>query len=58
MSQSDAGKGDRPRPVDRRKWDRGWKRIKKGKKCFCKMIEIVIIDPSEYEVVEGTAFVK
>jgi hypothetical protein len=27
-----AGKGDRYRPVDRKKWDKGWERIEKSKK--------------------------
>lgn len=32
MSKSDAGKGDRPRPFDRRKWDAWWNQYEKGKK--------------------------
>jgi hypothetical protein len=36
MTGHGAGKGDRPRPVDRKKWDENWARIKwtkdKGKK--------------------------
>jgi hypothetical protein len=31
MSDSPAGKGDRPRPVDRKKWDEAWARIEKMK---------------------------
>lgn len=27
MKREGAGKGDAPRPVDRRKWDRNWFRI-------------------------------
>ena len=27
-----AGKGDRYRPVDRKKWDAAWERIEKAKK--------------------------
>ncbi len=32
MSKRDAGKGDRPRPVDRKKWDAWWDQYEKGKK--------------------------
>jgi hypothetical protein len=27
MTGHGAGKGDRPRPVDRKKWDAGWERV-------------------------------
>lgn len=29
---SDYGKGDRPRPVDRKKWDESWRRYEEAKK--------------------------
>ena len=32
MNKSDAGKGDRPRPVDRKKWDAWWDEYEMGKK--------------------------
>ena len=32
MSRSDAGKGDRTRPFNRKKWDAGWDQYEKGKK--------------------------
>ncbi len=32
MSKSSAGKGDRPRPYDRKKWEAGWAAYEKGKK--------------------------
>ena len=32
MSKSSAGKGDRPRPYDRKKWEAGWANYEKGKK--------------------------
>ena len=31
MSKSSAGKGDRPRPYDRKKWEAGWAAYEKGK---------------------------
>ena len=36
MANSSAGKGDKPRPVDRKKWDAAWARYEKAKK---KMVE-------------------
>ena len=32
MSRSDAGKGDRTRPFNRKKWDKWWDDYEKGKK--------------------------
>ncbi len=32
MSKSSAGKGDCPRPYDRKKWEAGWAAYEKGKK--------------------------
>jgi len=32
MNKSDAGKGDRPRPVDRKKWDAWWDEYEMDKK--------------------------
>lgn len=32
MSKGDAGKGDRPRPFNRKKWDAWWDRYEKEKK--------------------------
>lgn len=29
-NENGAGKGDSPRPVDRKKWDKAWERYKKN----------------------------
>ncbi len=38
MSKSDAGKGDRPRPVDHKKWDAWWDQYETKKKRYDKTV--------------------